>query len=95
MKDMAKVMGVSVAFLSAIEVGTKSVPMSKVELIVKHYDLGAAEASQLRTLAAKSKDEVRIKVKQDSRELVTAFARRVDGLNKSDREAILSILSKE
>src|SRR5438132_9592737 len=67
MKDMADVAGVSVSFWSAVETGAKSVPMEKVEKIISHYDLKGAEAMALRRLAANSKQEVRIRVRPESR----------------------------
>ena len=95
MKDMADTMGVSVAFLSAIETGSKTVPMEKVEKIIVYYDVKGQEATALRALAGKSKQTVRIKVRPESRQLVTAFARRVKDLSPSQRSAILAILEKE
>jgi transcriptional regulator with XRE-family HTH domain len=95
MQDMANAIGVSVSFLSAIETGAKSVPMEKVEKIITRYDLKGAEARELHSLAAKSKAMVRIKVRPESRQLVTAFARKVKDLSPSKRHAILQILEEE
>jgi len=95
MKDMADAIGVSVSFLSAIETGAKSVPMEKVETLITYYDIKGQQASQLHSLAAKSKAIVRIKVRPESRQLVTAFARKVKDLSPSKRHAILQILEEE
>jgi len=94
MKEMANVMGVSVAFLSAIETGSKPMPSDKLERIIGKYDIKNQEATTLRSLAAKSKHTVRIKPAAESRELVSAFARRLGRLNDADRKAIMIILNK-
>ena len=95
MKDMAKAMGVSVAFLSAVELGDKTMPMDKLETLIKTLDIDAREAAKLRMLAAKTKQTVRIAVRPSSRDLVTAFARVVHNLGQDDRATIMRILNKD
>ena len=48
MGDMAKVLGASLPFLSAVENGKKNVPTEWIEKIVAHYDLTDAEKRSLR-----------------------------------------------
>ena len=47
MGDIAKLLGVTLPFLSAVENGRKNVPSEWVEKIVEHYSLKEEEVSAL------------------------------------------------
>ena len=47
MGDTAKLLGVKVAFVSAVETGKKNVPEDWVDKIVEHYNLNAQEKAEL------------------------------------------------
>lgn len=92
MKDMADAMGVSVAFLSAVETSAKGMPMDKLEKVIERYEVPVKEAVRMRKLASQAKQTINIKVQSPSRELLTAFARRVHDLDSNERQAIMKIL---
>jgi transcriptional regulator with XRE-family HTH domain len=95
MQDMADAMGCSVSFLSAIETGSKPMPMDKLEKIIERYDVRGAEAMELRRLAAEGKQVVQLRPETaKTREVANAFARRVGELKQSELDAIMSILRK-
>jgi transcriptional regulator with XRE-family HTH domain len=47
LKDMAQKLGVSAAFLSAVETGKKKIPEDWIEKIVNLYKLGGSEKDEL------------------------------------------------
>ena len=47
MGDTAKLLGVKVAFVSAVETGKKNVPEDWVDKLVEHYNLNAQEKAEL------------------------------------------------
>ncbi|WP_135211886.1 XRE family transcriptional regulator [Vitreimonas flagellata] len=79
--DMAKTLGCSSAFLSAVETGRKSVPPAFFANIVNEYGLAVPEVESLRRALDRTKKEVKLdEVSDENRELVAAFARKVDEL---------------
>jgi transcriptional regulator with XRE-family HTH domain len=77
--DLAALMGCSSSFISAIETGRKSIPDSYVVAVSRAMKLSAAEIKELRRAADRSRKEVRLdKLPEEDRELVAAFARRLD-----------------
>lgn len=79
--DLATLLGISTAFLSAVETGRKPIPDGFVVKISGAINLSIAELKGLRAAAEKTKREVRLdKLNDDQRELVAAFARRIDEL---------------
>jgi transcriptional regulator with XRE-family HTH domain len=80
--DMAKRLNISAAFLSAIETGRKkSIPASLVTNIAVEFSLDKAAIEKLRRAEDKTKKEVRLDaLSSENRELVAAFARKVDEL---------------
>ncbi|MFO1125735.1 MAG: XRE family transcriptional regulator [Methylocystis sp.] len=79
--DLATRLGISTAFLSAIETGRKPIPDGFVVKISGAIDLSLGELKELRAAAEKTKREIRLdKLKDEDRQLVAAFARRIDEL---------------
>jgi transcriptional regulator with XRE-family HTH domain len=79
--DLALKLEISTAFLSAIETGRKPIPDGFVRKISIAVDLSSGELRELRSAAEKTRKEVRVeRLKEDQRELVAAFARRIDEL---------------
>lgn len=79
--DVARRSKRSPAFLSAVETGRKAIPDGYVNLMTRAMDLTAAEARELRRAADRTRKEVRVeKLPEDQRELVAAFARKLDEL---------------
>lgn len=97
--DIARALGVSVAFWSSIETGKKNVPVEVLKRIEEHFRLVGEEARELRDLAEMSRGEVRInmqKMSDPSRELVLGFARRFESgsLNEAQLAKLRKILEE-
>lgn len=81
LKDMADKVGVSPAFLSAVELGSKVPPDSLPRKIILAYKLKGNEAEELRTAAVRSRSEFHITAKSAAaRETADVFARSVNKL---------------
>jgi transcriptional regulator with XRE-family HTH domain len=77
--DLARCLGQSSAFVSAVETGRKPIPPRYVEQVAGALKLSAEETSELQKAADRSRAEVRVdNVSAPNRELVAAFARKVD-----------------
>lgn len=95
--DVARALGVSVAFWSGIETGKKNVPQEQLRALVDHFKLDDADSRRLEMLAESSKEEVRVNVQRlnhPERELVVRFARKFerDGLTEVQLARLREIL---
>lgn len=98
MLNMAELLQVSPAFLSAVENGKKNIPAKWYEKIISLYDLSESKAAELKSAIDKSKDEIKIDLRSQSesdRDLAIAFAREFTSLNKQQKEEIFRMLSKK
>lgn len=78
LKDMASKLDVTVAYLSAVENGTREVPDRWIDTLVKEYGLNERETRDLQAYAYEKKDSLRIDlsgIEQEEKELALAFAR--------------------
>jgi HTH-type transcriptional regulator, competence development regulator len=92
LRDMAKKVGVTPAFLSAIETGAKAVPVNLIEKISQIFGLDAATKAELKTAAEQSRKEYKISPAQRDRELVAMFARQFDKIDEDQKARIKRIL---
>lgn len=93
---MANALGVSPAFLSAVETGRKPIPHDLPSKIVTLYHLSDEQAQELYEVASASMSHVRINLDDDftpKKEMVMAFTRKIDSLTDDEIEAINSVLS--
>jgi transcriptional regulator with XRE-family HTH domain len=80
--DLAKKLDLSSSYVSAVETGKKSIPPGYIALVVRALDLTDAEARELQKAADGSKKIIEVEgLKGSDRELVAAFARRLDDLS--------------
>ena len=98
MGDMAKVLGASLPFLSAVENGKKNVPAEWVEKIVTHYGLANSEKQELKSAIEESRTQYKITpinagIKQ--RRAAMQFARSFDEMDDETATKILELLSKK
>ena len=96
-KDMADEIGVSVAYLSAVETGKKKLSDSFIDSVVSFFSAKGIESDKIYNAADKSKQEFTIKVKEspdESRELVAQFARKFQSLTDEDTKQLIDILGK-
>lgn len=87
--DIARALGVSVAFWSSIETGKKNIPGDLLEKLTQHLCLSAEKAVRLQHLADASRAEVKInmqKLSNPSRELVLGFARKFENGELTDQQ---------
>lgn len=97
LRDMASILGVSVAYLSAVENGKRNAPATWVEKIVQEYHLNPDEAKQLRTAFDESQDELRIslqRVSSQQRNTAISFAKALEGLSDEQLEKIMKVVQK-
>lgn len=96
LKDMADSIGMTSAFLSAIETGKKALPLIYVDKISAYFSLDESMAKRIQSLSIKSTTEVRINLEnssEDSRDLAAAFARRFQSLEHDEIEKIKTLLN--
>ena len=60
MGDIAKLLGVSTPFLSAVETGKKNVPDEWFDILAKHYSLTNNEIVEMKNAAENSRNQVKI-----------------------------------
>ena len=97
LKDMATALGVSAAYLSAVETGKRRIPDDWVERISIHYQLSQAEHANLLRAAENSAQEVKISLQDASetkRGAVLTFARALDQLSDEDLKRIMQSMKK-
>ncbi|MBX4335797.1 helix-turn-helix domain-containing protein [Bartonella raoultii] len=93
--DMAKKLGVSVAFLSSVEIGKKSVPIGMEEKIIELYSLDQERACVLRREADACRKSFTIK-SSDSfrREVIGMFVRSLESFSSQDLAESKKLLEK-
>ncbi|HEY8162125.1 MAG TPA: XRE family transcriptional regulator [Methylocystis sp.] len=93
--DLARVLDVSSAFISAIETGRKTIPDGFVTRISNALSLREDETRELRSAADKTRKEVKVeRLSETDRELVAAFARRLDDIPDDMLEQLKAKLLK-
>ena len=97
LRDMAGTLGVSVAYLSAVETGKRNAPVAWTNKIIQAYRLNSDEAAQLRTAFDESQDELRISLQQitaQQRSTAISFAKALEGLSDEQLEKIMKVVQK-
>lgn len=98
LKDMATSLGVSSAFLSAVENGKKKMPTAWEKKLQNIYTLTSEQMIELKDAVMKSSDIVEINLKDSSaqnKELAISFARQFDTMDEQTSKAILEILKRD
>ena len=91
--DLAKRLDVSAAYLSAIETGKKPIPDAFVLRISRALELASREIADLAKSVDRTRKEIRVDdKKEDDRELIAAFARRLDEVPSDIRERLIKLL---
>ena len=94
LKDMAEILGVTSAFLSA-ENGKKNMPNSWVEIIKDEYLLTNEQCEEMMKKAMESQNIISLNMKNVSnlnRELAVSFARQFDEIDEETSKQILNVL---
>ena len=96
MGDIAKLLGVTLPFLSAVENGRKNVPSEWVEKIVEHYSLNEKEVSELLEAIEQSKTQMKLDLKSASvfqRTAALQFARSFEDMDEETaKKKIMQLL---
>lgn len=95
MKAMADALGLSSAFLSAVETGRKAIPENLIGQVADYFRLDAAGREELRELATQSVTDVKVSLtgaNDRSRELAVMFARRFEELDTAEVEKLIQTL---
>lgn len=95
MGDMAKALGTSTPFLSAVENGKKNVPAEWVEKLTEFYHLTSDEQDELLRSIEESKLQYKIVLRDASatrRRAAMQFARSFDGMDDETALKILELL---
>lgn len=98
LKDMAEKLNLSVAYLSAVEIGKRKIPEDLVRKIANAYGLNAQEEEELNHLREISADEVHISMKNktiEQRQAILSFAKALDSINDKELEKIMKIVNQE
>lgn len=98
MGDTAKMLGVKVPFVSAVENGRKNVPEEWLPKLIEHYHLNESEQKELMLAVEESKTQMKIDLFSASntqRKLAVQFQRSFENLDDDTVEAILKLLHKE
>ncbi len=93
--DVAQKMGLSTAFLSAVENGKKRVPDDFVERLAKALPEAKASAGELETLANQAREQVVLplpKANRQDADLATVLARKFNTLSDAQKKRIRDIL---
>ena len=91
---MAKKLGISISYLSAIEAGSRNIPNGMVETIIKKYRLNKERSEVMRQAEAESSKEIGIDLSSvtiEQRKLIFALSRKLNDISDQD---CLEILNK-
>ena len=98
LRDMSRALEKSPSFISALELGRKSVPISIVDEIADAYALTNDEVSELRKAAEASRTQAKVRfedrTRANEREVAMLFARNFDNLTEDQTERIRKILEE-
>lgn len=98
LSDMAKNIGVSASFLSAVETGKKRIPDSFLPRILRSYSLTAPQATSLRKSIALSTDQICLSLNAaDDQKKYFAFTleKRFNDISVDDIRKMLSIMCSD
>lgn len=98
LKQMADSLGVSSAFLSAVEHGKKKIPQTWSQKIASLYHLSLKEESEMNEAILASRKTILINLEKSSemnRKAAICFARSFNTLNDQESQAIIHILQEK
>ena len=95
MGDTAKLLNVSIPFLSAVENGKKNVPPTWINLLAFHYKLNAKEIEELSEAADFSKTQIKFDLRgvgNSKREAALQLARSFNDIDETTAKKIADLL---
>ena len=97
LKTMAETLGVSSAFLSAVENGKKKMPDTWFPKLREYYVLTDKQIEELKQAVVESGDTIELHIRNASernRQLAVSFARQFDTLDEETSRKLFNILNK-
>lgn len=98
LREMSRTLGKSPSFLSALELGRKSVPISFLEEFSSVYDLSVDQFSELKRAVSASRTQARVSFEAGAgnkeKEVAMLFARNFSELSEDQTERIREILEE-
>lgn len=98
LRNMAKKMDISAAFLSAMEVGRKNIPLSYVDKIDELYHLTEEEKNKLIEAIQETNDKVSIELSEmneQQRQVTLVFARKIQTADEDLIEKLRKVLEDD
>lgn len=98
LKDMAEKLGVTPSYLSAVEIGKRSIPKSWPELIKQKYSLSHDQFAELLEAVKLSQSSLKIDLtnySESDREIMLAFARQFSSLDDNAKQHIKTLLNQQ
>jgi len=95
MRDLAKVLGVSSAFVSALELGKKTITEKNILKIIEYFNLSSDETIELRHTADISQPSLKLELNDktiEQRELAVSFARNYQNMEIEDQIKLMKLL---
>lgn len=95
LKDMAEMIGVSSAYLSAIELGKRAIPDDLINDVVKGFGLSKREGEELTKYAQLSQPSIKVDMsdaKDQNKELMLVFARKFKDLSPDQLDKLNKML---
>lgn len=96
LRDMAKDLGISPAYLSAMETGHKDITQSLADKISSVYNLSIEQTKELKHSIILSKQKICITTGQIAwkNEIVSKLREKLDNLSEEQRFKIIEVLKK-
>ena len=97
LKDMAEKLGVTPAYLSAVEVGKRNIPAEWFNAITSIYALSAKEQQGLQEAIDSSTKQIKMDLDNYSerqKQTAAMFARKLSTLNNSELEKLIKFFDK-
>lgn len=98
LKEMAQKLGVSSAFLSAVETGKKRIPEDWIEKIIDLYQLSGSEKDELILSFEETNQSIKIDITDVSlvkMSVAHVFARTFEKMDDREAQVLLDFLEKE
>ena len=95
--QMAKKLGMSISYLSAIEAGNRNIPGELVNMIIEKYHLDKERSEAIRKAEAASAQGVNIDlstVSAEQRQLAFVLSRKLSDMSDEDCQALIRKLKK-
>ena len=98
MRDMARDLGVSSAFISSIELSKKKIPGDFIDKLKEAYDLPEKVCEELQDAADMAKGEILVRlggVNENDQRNIIRFARRYSNLSPENKKTVMKLINEE